>query len=231
MSANVFAFKVIIHVEESIEDISEYEVPPLIVYWATFEIGLSNDAVNVILSPGPIKLLGFVNELVSVTIGEHGSDHRGRNSGSKSIGAERLKFALFGSCSTHQQDISESNTEASLNILFIFEIEVTFHPPIGWLKLEARKKALIATVTLLTSHPLMFPLNADAEAKAPWIVRTFEVFQFIIVDETPEESPLLKIVAFENISWRLVRLEVFQLEIFWLKLMQSTLLISLYCLK
>ena len=66
-----------------------------------------------------------------MTRGVQDIPHRGKKLGRECTGAERLKFSLLGLCSTHQHDISESNADASLNILFILEIEVTFHPPIG----------------------------------------------------------------------------------------------------
>ena len=66
-----------------------------------------------------------------MTSGVQGIPHRGKKLGRESTGDERLKFSLLGLCLTHQHDISESNANASLNILFILEIEVTFQPPIG----------------------------------------------------------------------------------------------------
>ena len=57
---------------------------------------------------------------------------------------------------------------------------------------------LFAFVTLLRFQPLILPLNAAALAKVDSIVVTFEVSQFIIVDDTPAESPLLKMVAPPN---------------------------------
>ena len=66
-----------------------------------------------------------------MTKGVQGISHLGKKLGRESTGAERLKFSLLGLCPTHQHDISESNADASLNILFIFEIEVIFQPPIG----------------------------------------------------------------------------------------------------
>ena len=221
MSVNESASIVKFHVVEFTAVMLVKGVPLSILYCADPEISLSKVAVMIMLSPAPRRLSGWATESVNVTRGVQDIPHRGKKLGREFTGAERLKFSLLGLCSTHQHDISESNADASLNILFILEIEVTFQPPIGWLKLEALKKALIANVTLLTSHPLMSPLNADAKAKAAWIVSTFEVSQFIIVDDTPEESPLLKIVACANISWRLVRLEVFQLEISWLNTLAS----------
>ena len=95
-------------------------------------------------------------------------------------------------------------------------IDVTSQPPRGWLNLEAPLKRLFALLTLLTSQPLILPLKAGALAKVDSIVVTLVVFQFIIVEDTPVESPLLKIVAPLNIPWRVVALEVFQLERSWL---------------
>jgi hypothetical protein len=63
----------------------------------------------------------------------------------------------------------------------------------------AALKRLFAAVTLLTSQPLILPLNAGALAKVDSIVVTLEVLQFIIIEDKPAESPLLKIVAPLNI--------------------------------
>ena len=100
-----------------------------------------------------------------MTSGVQGIPHRGKKLGREFTGAERLKFVLLGLCSTHQHDISESNADADLNILFILEIDLTSQPPIGWLKFEAKLKVLSAVVTLPTFQPLIFILKLEAFSK------------------------------------------------------------------
>ena len=138
MSVNESASIVKFQVVEFTAVMSVKGVPLSILYCADPEISLSKVAVIIMLWPAPRRLFGWATESVNVTRGVQGIPHRGKKLGREFTGAERLKFVLLGLCLTHQHDISESNADADLNILFILEIDLTSQPPIGWLKFEAK---------------------------------------------------------------------------------------------
>ena len=242
MSVNESASIVKFQVVEFTAVMSVKGVPLSILYCADPEISLSKVAVMMILWPAPRRLFGWATESVNVTSGVQGIPHRGKKLGREFTGAERLKFVLLGLCSTHQHDISESNADADLNILFILEIDLTSQPPIGWLKFEAKLKVLSAVVTLPTFQPLIFILKLEAFSKvevSSWISEVsqllisllkevaflntelslvqFVTSKVITVLDTPADWPLLNNTAPSNILSMFSKLEVVQFDMSWLK--------------
>ena len=112
--------------------IEEIELP-FKLYDTVLAMSLSKLAVNVMLSPGPIKVSSPARERESfiVKIGEQGRFHRGIKFGLASIGELSLKAPLSGLLGTHQHDISWSNIDAPLNIKPNFCTVVTSQLPMG----------------------------------------------------------------------------------------------------
>ena len=112
--------------------IEEIELP-FKLYDTVLAISLSKLAVNVMLSPGPIRVSSpeRERESVIVKIGEQGRFHLGIKFGLAFIGEASLKFSLRGLLGTHQHDISWSNDDAPLNITSNLATEVTSQLPMG----------------------------------------------------------------------------------------------------